>query len=53
MNDLFSLDPKLFRNLMMVKHYDGDVSELDLNFTVAHDGSLAAFPLRSSRRSFS
>eukprot|EP00898_Chlorokybus_atmophyticus_P000782 jgi/Chlat1/1704/Chrsp127S01928 len=34
LNDLPSLDPELYRSLMFLKHYKGDVSELSLYFTV-------------------
>ncbi|XP_006820665.1 ubiquitin-protein ligase E3C-like [Saccoglossus kowalevskii] len=31
---LQSLDPELYKNLLFLKNYDGDVSDLDLDFTV-------------------
>jgi len=34
---LESLDPVMYRNLLYLKHYDGDVSELGLDFTVANN----------------
>ncbi|XP_030375441.1 ubiquitin-protein ligase E3C [Scaptodrosophila lebanonensis] len=35
MHQLASLDPELYRNLLYLKDYTGDVSELNLDFTVA------------------
>lgn len=37
MHHLASLDPVLYRNLLYLKNYDGDVQELGLDFTVVHD----------------
>ncbi|XP_075165628.1 ubiquitin-protein ligase E3C [Haematobia irritans] len=34
-HQLASLDPELYKNLLYLKDYDGDVSELNLDFTVA------------------
>jgi len=31
---LASLDPEMYRNLLFLKHYDGDVTDLGLDFTV-------------------
>mgnify|MGYP000535430410 FL=1 len=31
---LASLDPEMYKNLLFLKHYDGDVTELGLDFTV-------------------
>jgi len=31
---LESLDPELYRNLLFLKNYDGDVQDLGLDFTV-------------------
>ncbi|XP_072380057.1 ubiquitin-protein ligase E3B [Diabrotica undecimpunctata] len=36
-DELPSLDPELYRSLNYVKHYKGDVSELDLTFSVDED----------------
>ncbi|KAF7148688.1 hypothetical protein RHSIM_Rhsim03G0085000 [Rhododendron simsii] len=36
-DELSTLDPELYRNLMYVKHYDGDVKELCLDFTVTEE----------------
>ncbi|KAL7092159.1 hypothetical protein ACP275_12G148300 [Erythranthe tilingii] len=36
-DELFTLDPELHRNLMYVKHYDGDVKDLCLDFTVTEE----------------
>eukprot|EP00039_Didymoeca_costata_P013079 m.193938 g.193938 ORF g.193938 m.193938 type:complete len:971 (-) comp15670_c0_seq3:1826-4738(-) len=38
LNDLKTLDAELHKNLMFVKNYDGDVSELELDFSVGDDG---------------
>ncbi|XP_077245758.1 ubiquitin-protein ligase 7 [Tasmannia lanceolata] len=37
LDELSTLDPELYRNLMYVKHYDGDVKELCLDFTVTDE----------------
>ncbi|XP_067628842.1 ubiquitin-protein ligase E3C [Eurosta solidaginis] len=34
-HQLASLDPELYKNLLYLKDYDGDVTELNLDFTVA------------------
>nr|XP_023030496.1 ubiquitin-protein ligase E3B [Leptinotarsa decemlineata] len=36
-DELPSLDPALYRSLSYVKHYEGDVSDLDLTFSVDDD----------------
>jgi hypothetical protein len=36
LDDLMSLDPEIYRNLMFVKHCD-DAADLDLDFTVTHN----------------
>jgi hypothetical protein len=33
-DDLQSLDPELFKNLAFLKTYDGDISDLELTFSV-------------------
>ncbi|CAD7703489.1 unnamed protein product [Ostreobium quekettii] len=33
-NDLPSLDPEMYRSLLTLRNYDGDVSDLSLNFTI-------------------
>lgn len=37
LNDLPSLDPELYRHLLFLKHYQGDVSELELYFVIIND----------------
>ncbi|OVA19458.1 HECT [Macleaya cordata] len=37
LDELSTLDSELYRNLMYVKHYDGDVKELSLDFTVTEE----------------
>ncbi|KAK0585629.1 hypothetical protein LWI29_031580 [Acer saccharum] len=37
LDELSTLDPELYRNLMYVKHYDGDVQDLCLDFTVTEE----------------
>ncbi|XVE96542.1 hypothetical protein REPUB_Repub02eG0231500 [Reevesia pubescens] len=37
LDELSALDPELYRNLMYVKHYDGDIKELCLDFTVTEE----------------
>lgn len=34
---LASLDPVMYKNLLFLKNYEGDVSELGLDFTVVND----------------
>ncbi|ETV85916.1 hypothetical protein, variant [Aphanomyces astaci] len=36
-HDLPSLDPQLYKNLMFLKTYDGDVSDLGLTFSIGQD----------------
>ncbi|CAH1452099.1 unnamed protein product [Lactuca virosa] len=36
-DELSALDPELYKNLMYVKHYDGDVKDLCLDFTVTEE----------------
>lgn len=46
-DELPSLDPALYRSLSYVKHYQGDVSDLDLTFSVDEDnmGKLVTYEL--------
>ncbi|TPX51355.1 hypothetical protein SeLEV6574_g00330 [Synchytrium endobioticum] len=37
LEDLPSVDPELYKNLTFVKHYDGDVEDLSLTFTIDVD----------------
>lgn len=37
LNDLPSLDPELYRHLIFLKHYQGDISELELYFVVVNN----------------
>ncbi|KAJ4796995.1 ubiquitin protein ligase 6 [Rhynchospora pubera] len=37
LNDLPSLDPELYRHLQFLKHYEGDVSELELYFVIVNN----------------
>ncbi len=34
---LASLDPEMYRNLLFLKSYEGDVEDLGLNFTVVNN----------------
>ncbi|KAH3832092.1 hypothetical protein DPMN_105369 [Dreissena polymorpha] len=34
---LASFDPEIYKNLLFLEHYEGDVSNLGLSFTVAVD----------------
>lgn len=36
-DELPSLDPELYKSLTYIKHYEGDVSELDLTFSIDQD----------------
>ncbi|XP_062179642.1 E3 ubiquitin-protein ligase UPL6-like [Phragmites australis] len=37
LNDLPSLDPELYRHLLFLKHYNGDISELELYFVIVNN----------------
>ncbi|KAF2312706.1 hypothetical protein GH714_039704 [Hevea brasiliensis] len=37
LNDLPSLDPELYRHLIFLKHYQGDISELELYFVIVNN----------------
>ncbi|XP_030468851.1 E3 ubiquitin-protein ligase UPL6 [Syzygium oleosum] len=37
LHDLPSLDPELYRHLIFLKHYDGDISELELYFVIVNN----------------
>ncbi|CAH9080391.1 unnamed protein product [Cuscuta europaea] len=37
LNDLPSLDPELYRHLIFLKHYDGNLSDLELYFVVVNN----------------
>ncbi|KAK7246229.1 hypothetical protein RIF29_41089 [Crotalaria pallida] len=37
LNDLPSLDPELYRHLIFLKHYAGDISELELYFVILNN----------------
>ncbi|CAA6662747.1 unnamed protein product [Spirodela intermedia] len=37
LDELSTLDPELYKNLIYIKNYDGDVKELALDFTIAED----------------
>ncbi|KAG1456477.1 hypothetical protein G6F46_003782 [Rhizopus delemar] len=37
LDDLSSLDPELYRGLLTLKNYDGNVEDLSLDFTITHD----------------
>lgn len=45
---LASLDPEMYRNLLFLKSYEGDVEELGLNFTVVNNdlGEAQVTPVR-------
>ena len=38
LDDLSSLDPDLYNGLIFLKHFNGNVEDLSLNFTMAIDG---------------
>jgi hypothetical protein len=46
-DDLQTLDPDLYNNLMYLKYYEGDAEDLGLNFTISEDqfGKKLNFPL--------
>ncbi|XP_050216747.1 E3 ubiquitin-protein ligase UPL6 isoform X2 [Mercurialis annua] len=37
LNDLPSLDPELYRHLIFLKHYQGDISDLELYFVIVNN----------------
>ncbi|XP_062230824.1 E3 ubiquitin-protein ligase UPL6-like isoform X2 [Phragmites australis] len=37
LNDLPSLDPELYRHLLFLKHYNGDISKLELYFVIVNN----------------
>jgi ubiquitin-protein ligase E3 C len=37
LNDLPSLDPELYRHLLFLKHYNGDIAELELYFVIVNN----------------
>lgn len=47
LDELPSLDPELYRSLSYIKHYEGDVSNLDLTFSVDEDnmGKIVTYEL--------
>lgn len=51
-DELSSFDPELYRNLTYVKHYEGDVSELGLTFSLDEDcmGKIVSHELRPGGR---
>jgi len=52
-DELPSLDPELYKSLTYIKHYEGDVSELDLTFSIDQDfmGKIETHELESGGRS--
>lgn len=48
-DELPSLDPELYKSLTYIKHYEGDVSELDLTFSIDQDfmGRIETYELES------
>ena len=40
LDDLASLDPDLYQGLLFLKHYEGNVEDLSLNFAVAVEGEM-------------
>ncbi|KAK1759712.1 hypothetical protein QBC47DRAFT_372876 [Echria macrotheca] len=49
-NDLREMDEELYQGMMTLKTYPGDVSELDLDFTIEDQVSLPGEPLRTVTR---
>lgn len=52
-DELPSLDPELYKSLTYIKHYEGDVAELDLTFSIDQDilGKIETFDLEPGGRS--
>ncbi|KNE71291.1 hypothetical protein AMAG_20330 [Allomyces macrogynus ATCC 38327] len=42
-DDMPSMDPELYKHLMFLKNYDGDVADLALDFTITYDGTRPRF----------
>ncbi|XP_066390879.1 E3 ubiquitin-protein ligase UPL7 isoform X3 [Miscanthus floridulus] len=55
LDELSTLDPELYRNLMQLKQYDGDVEDLFLDFTVTEElgGKRIAHELRPGGKNIS
>ncbi|KAF8681820.1 hypothetical protein HU200_045261 [Digitaria exilis] len=55
LDELSTLDPELYRNLMQLKHYDGNVEDLCLDFTVTEElgGKRIVHELKPGGRSIS
>ncbi|XP_019456174.1 PREDICTED: E3 ubiquitin-protein ligase UPL7 [Lupinus angustifolius] len=55
LDELSTLDPELYRSLMYVKNYDGDVGELCLDFTVTEEsyGKMNVVELKSGGKDIS
>ncbi|KAL1199296.1 E3 ubiquitin-protein ligase UPL7 [Cardamine amara subsp. amara] len=54
-DELSGLDPELYRNLMYIKHYDGDLKELCLDFTVTEEfcGKMSIIELKPGGKDIS
>lgn len=52
-DELPSLDPELYKSLTYIKHYEGDVSELELTFSIDQDilGKIVTYELEPGGRS--
>ena len=52
LDDLQSLDPDLYKNLLFVKHYAGDADDLALSFAVDEDclGTTVTVDLKTAGR---
>lgn len=52
-DELPSLDPELYKSLTYIKHYEGDVSELDLTFSIDQDfmGKIETYELEPGGKS--
>lgn len=52
-DELPSLDPELYKSLTYIKHYEGDVSELDLTFSIDQDfmGKIQTYELELGGKS--
>ena len=46
LDDLASLDPELYKNLLFLKNYTGNPEDLSLTFAVVEDGAFSPAPLR-------
>ncbi|PHH59327.1 hypothetical protein CDD81_3377 [Ophiocordyceps australis] len=50
LNDMRDMDQELYRGMLQLKNYDGDVSELDLDFTIEDHVNIPGQPVKALTR---